>query len=393
VIDTLPRLSAEASVAEMRPEIQLLLCCARTHVDSERAEEMKTLLRGDIDWAFVHQTALQHRVIPLLYWNLHATCPEAVPETILDQLQRSFRAITMRNLFLVRELLTLLSMLEAHGITAIPYKGPVLTTSVYGSLALRQFKDLDILVRERDAARAKDLLLSQGYRLQHRTSATYEALFRRFRQTYDLMREDDQVLVELHWNIISWPVFFPATSMSLWEHRERVSLADRPVWTLAPEDVLALLCVHGAKHHWERLAMICDVAELVRTYPELNWQRVLEQTSRLGGVRMLYLGLFLAHDLLGATVPEDIRRQMHADPVVRSLADRVRGWLFAGPDNLLRTLQQHAFYLRLGEHIRDRVWCGLCLTPRMIARVMYYVVRLSIMMAALDGHAALTYAL
>jgi hypothetical protein len=48
------------------------------------------------------------------------------------------------------------------------------------------------------------------------------------------------------------------------------------------------------------------------------------------------------------------------------------------PHSLLRTLQQHAFYLRLGEHPRDRVWCGLCLTPRMIARVVYYAVALRI---------------
>jgi Uncharacterised nucleotidyltransferase len=361
-------------VAATRPEIQLLLCCLRTRMNPERAEEMKALLRGGIDWAYVAQLVQQHRVIPLLYWNLHATCPEAVPKTVLEQLQRYFHAISIRNLFLVRELLALLSMLEAHGIPAVPYKGPVLATTVYGNLALRQFKDLDILVREQDAARAKDLLLSREYRLQHQTSLAYEVLFRRFRQTYDLMRDDDQVLVELHWNIISWPVFFQAGPASLWEHLESVTLADRPVRTLAPEDVLALLCVHGAKHHWSRLAMICDVAELVRTYPELDWGRALEQTGRLGGARMLYLGLLLAQDLLGATVSEDMLRQVHADPVVRALATQVRGWLFTGPNGLLRTLQQHAFYLKLAERFQDRVWCGLCLTPRMIARVVYYVI-------------------
>jgi hypothetical protein len=374
MIDTVSRLSAEVPVAETRPEIRLLLCCARTHVDSDRAEEMKTVLRGEMDWTFLVRTALQHRVIPLLYWNLAATCPEVVPEIVLAELQRGFHAIMMRNLFLVRELLTLLSMLEAHGIPAIPYKGPVLATSVYGNLALRQFKDLDVLVREQDAVRAKDLLLSQKYRLQHQTSVAYEVLFRRFRQTYDLMREDEQVLLELHWNIISWPVFLPANSTSLWEHVESVSLAGRLVHTFAPEDVLALLCVHGAKHHWERLSMICDIAEIVRTYPELDWGRVRQQASQLGGARMLYLGLFLAQDLLGATMPDHIWQQIGSDPVIRSLGARVREWLFTGSDSLLRTLQQHAFYLKLGEDWQRRVWCGLCLTPRMIARVMYYVI-------------------
>lgn len=374
MIDSLSQWSAEVWAAETRPEIQLLLCCARTHMDAERAAEMKTLLRGDIDWAYVNQIALQHRVIPLLYWNLRATCPEAVPETILEQLQRRFHAISMRNLFLVRELLRLLSMLESHGIPAIPYKGPVLAAAVYGNMALRQFKDLDILVHAQDAVQAKDLLLSQGYRLQHQTSAAYETLFRCFRQTYDLMREDERVLLELHWNIISWPIFLQANSTSWWEHLDSVSLADMPVRNLPPEDVLALLCVHGAKHHWERLAMICDVAELVRAYPEINWDRVLDQASQLGGARTLYLGLLLAQNLLGATVPKDIWRQMHVDPVVQSLADRVRAWLFTSPHGLLRTLQQHVFYLRLGEHLQDRMWCALYLTPRMIARVVYYVI-------------------
>jgi hypothetical protein len=343
-------------------------------MDSAQAAELRALLRGEIDWAYVHQIALQHRVMPLLYWNLRATCPEAVPETILNQLQRDFYAITRRNLFMVRELIGLLSMLESHGILAIPYKGPVLAASVYGNLALRQFKDLDVLVHERDAVRAKDLLLSQGYRLQHRSSAGYEALFRRFRQTYDLIREEDQVILELHWNVISWPIYLPAKATPFWEHLERVRLADMSVPSLPPEDVLALLCAHGAKHHWERLAMICDVAELVRTHPGLNWGRVLEQAARLGGARMVYLGLSLAENLLRAPVPADVQRLMQVDPVVRSLAERVQAWLFSGPHGLLTTLQHHAFYVKLGEHLRDRVWCGLCLAPRMIARVLYYVI-------------------
>jgi hypothetical protein len=89
---------------------------------------------------------------------------------------------------------------------------------------------------------------------------------------------------------------------------------------------------------------------------------------------MLYLGLSLAQTLLGATVPADIWRRMHDDPIVQPLADRVRAWLFMEPDRLLTTLQQHVFYLRLAERLQDRVWCGLCLTPRMIARVAYYVI-------------------
>jgi hypothetical protein len=222
--------------------------------------------------------------------------------------------------------------------------------------------------------RARDLLLSRGYRPLYQSPAANEALFRRFRQTYDLIHKDGQVYVELHWNVISWPMFFPPSSAFLWEHLESVSLADMSVRNLAPETVLPVLCVHGAKHYWERLAWICDVAELIGRHPGINWKRVIEQARRLGGVRMLYVGLFLAQSLLGASVPKDISRQMQVDPIVSPLAARIRLQLFAKTDGLFKTLEQHASYIRLEERLQDKVRCGVHLGSRLIGRLVYYVI-------------------
>jgi hypothetical protein len=36
----------KVSAVSFRPEVELLLCCARTHLDSERASRIKALLRG-----------------------------------------------------------------------------------------------------------------------------------------------------------------------------------------------------------------------------------------------------------------------------------------------------------------------------------------------------------
>jgi len=359
---------------QSRQEIQLLLCCARTVLDAQHAAQIRRLVRSNLDWTYLLQTALQHRVTPLLYWNLHATCPKAVPVHVLDQLQRHFHANTRYNLFLVRELLALLSMLEEHGIRAIPYKGPVLAVAAYGNIALRQFGDLDILVREQDAVRAKELFLARGYRLQYQASAAYERLFRRFRQTYDFMREDGQVFVELHWNVISWPTFFNPDVAFLWECPAVVCLADTPVRRLAPEDALPVLCVHGAKHYWERLGWICDVAELVRVHSGLQWNRVLQQASRIGGVRPLYLGLLLARSLLGAAVPEDVLRQVQGDRIVAMLAAHIQTGLFARADGLLRSLEQHVSYLLLEEGLRDKGRCSVYLLHRLIGRLMYYAI-------------------
>jgi hypothetical protein len=233
---------------------------------------------------------------------------------------------------------------------------------------------LDILVPKQDALLAKKLLLSQGYRPQHQLPVAYEALFRHLHQSYDLMREDDQVIVELHWNVISWPMFFSSNTAFLWEHLENVSVANMTVRNFAPEDALPILCVHGAKHYWERLGWICDIAELIGTYPEIDWKRVMEQASRLGGIRMLYLGLYLAQSLLGAAVPEEIRRTTRFDPVVPALAARVRLRLFDSVDGLLWAIEQHTSYIKLENRMQDKVRCGIYLAYRLLGRVVYYVV-------------------
>ena len=89
---------------------------------------------------------------------------------------------------------------------------------------------------------------------------------------------------------------------------------------------------------------------------------------------MLYLGLVLAQRLLGAAIPEEILRQIQVDPVVPSLAARVRLRLFDGADGLLWTIEQHASYLRLEERVQDKVRCGIYLVYRLIARLAYYVI-------------------
>jgi hypothetical protein len=128
--------------------------------------------------------------------------------------------------------------------------------------------------------------------------------------------------------------------------------------TLAPEDLLLYLCVHGAKHHWQRLAWIGDVAALLRTY-ELEWGRLLDQADQTGGRRMLGLGMWLAQTLLGAVCPVDVQQRLYADPAIPGLAEEVLTRLFATPSRslTLAAWDRPRFYLRVRERWRDRLPC------------------------------------
>ncbi len=338
----------------MGPETRLLLCCARTHMDAESAESIRTILQAGIDWTYLMKIALLHRMTPLLYWHLHTICPEVVPLPALDQLRSHFHANARRNLFLTMELLKLLKLFAAQEITAIPFKGPMLASAAYGNLSLRQFRDLDILVRKRDIVRAKAALASLGYRAAIEPPQRQDAEFLQSKY-HILISEDGRVRIDLQWRVAGPAFSFPLDTHRFWEHLQLGSLAGTTVLHLSPENTLLLLSVHGCKHHWERLTWICDVAQVIRTHPGMDWGQILDHAANIGVQRMLALGLFLANGLLGTALPDKVWRRILADHAVKALATQVCQCLFRETDNPPRLSTKFVFYHRLRERIQDRM--------------------------------------
>jgi hypothetical protein len=205
----------------------------------------------------------------------------------------------------------------------------------------------------------KALLLAQGYHVP--LTATQEVVYRQRKHALPLVRTDRQVTLDLHWRLTRPTFPSPLTPAHLWGRLHPGALLGTPVWCLPPEELLLLLVVHGTTHGWSRLGWLCDIAELLRAYPRLAWQRIVDLACSRGGARMLGLSLHLAHQLLDAPLPEACRH-IQADPVVPTLAAQVRARLFTAPSGGHDVLAGLAFFLRVRERVRDRVpmlWHGL----------------------------------
>lgn len=317
---------------------------------------MTALLRNRVDWAYLFWKARAHGMMPLLYWYTNATCRDAVPSAVLNQLREHYHFNAHRNLFLTGELLKILSLFEGHGIESIPYKGPILASTVYGNLALRQFVDLDFLIHKQDALQAKDLLLSQGYRTEFPLTRGREAAYLRSERELIFVHNDGRVVLDIHWQIVPRYFSFQLDHGQLWERLEAISLGGRKIMTFSPEDLLMILCLHnGGKHHWERLGWICDVARLISMHKGMDWNRIMNQSRSLRCERVLFLGLFLARDLLGASLPHEVSTRVESDPWAKSLALQVRQLLFRNAHDKPGILKRSLFHLRMREHLRQRL--------------------------------------
>jgi hypothetical protein len=329
----------------LRPELRLLLHCARTRLETQRANQIKSLVENGIEWTYLIRMALGHGVMPLLYWTLHSTCPDAVPRAVLEQLQGHFYANAGHNLLLTKELLKLLHLLDGQAIPAIPYKGPVLAASIYGNVTFREFGDLDILVRERDYKAVQHLLLGQGYRL-----------IKEFDWESTLVDASGKVAVDLHKKMTPREFSSPLDFDYLSGRLQRIAIAGTEVPTLSPGDTLLMLAIQITKDSgspYFQLAKICDIAELLRTHPHLDWEQILRQARRLGGKRMLLYSLRLANNLLGTVLPQEIVSEMRFHPALVGLVEYAGRQLFSGDD---RTISHQPTIDQFRWLVRERLW-------------------------------------
>jgi hypothetical protein len=171
---------------------------------------------------------------------------------------------------------------------------------------------------------------------------------------------DTDLLIEFHTEQTFRYHPRPLQIEKLFERSTFVTIDGRSVPALSLEDELVLICVHGAKHFWDRLMWIADVAALISRHP-VDWDRALAVANEVGAQRILHLGLHLASDLLGAELPSRLGAIVRSDRTVARLAAQVENRL-AHPDlQGIGILQRAAFRVQM----RDSLLPGLAYLLRL----------------------------
>ncbi len=306
--------------SSIQNEWPLLLECASPQPDARRLAE----LARSADWPKLLLLAEDHGVMGHLAARLRGLDASLVPPETMQALLERQRAQIFFSLKMTAELFRLLDLFASEGIGALAVKGPVLSVQAYGDPAMRSYGDLDLLVRQRDIRRATQLMIAAGYDSQVPISAIDAG---KIPGQYLFSRPDSKLLVELHndFTLRYFPRRLPLER--IFQRQIRVPLDSREVPALSVEEELVLICVHGAKHLWERLMWIADVAALVSRQTSLDWDRAAASAKEVGAERMLHTGLQLAASLLRVQLPDKVLPMVKADVVAARLASQILKWL------------------------------------------------------------------
>jgi Uncharacterised nucleotidyltransferase len=322
------RLATEAHLSEARineivsvaAQWALLLECAKPRPDRQRLEER---LRAPLDWSSLLAFAEDHGVLGLTAARLANYDESILSAENRERLRGWRRSHALFTLNLTAEMFRLLDAFAADGIGILVIKGPVLSARCYSDPGLRQYGDLDLIVRDKDILRSTELMVGLGYEPSVPLTAIRA---KKIPGEYNFRQSSNKLLVEFHTERTFRYHPRPLPVEELFKRQVRVNIDSHEVPALSPEDELILICIHGAKHFWEQLSYIADVAAFIG-HQQLDWARVMSAAAEVGGERMLFVGLRLAADILGAPLPDRMVGQVRRDRTVGRLAGQIGRWL------------------------------------------------------------------
>ena len=275
--------------------------------------------------------AERHGVAGLAVYHLHRLrLLDDLPADLGERFRHYGKAVLGHNMQAMGELVRVVQACREEGVEVLPIKGPVLAQQFYGNIALRRFVDVDVIVRRSDIDTTIHVLHRLGYEigrdeLKGRIEASVQAQI-----GIEMVHPDRRVVVEVHWAFLNRTYHIDLQPQDVWRRAITTHVGGIPMHAMETEDLLVYLCAHGTKHHWSRLKWACDVAEVVRKSPEIDWEMLIHRAHGLQCERIVYLGLAIAHRWLGASVPLDVLRAIESDDMVKTLIEQVEaGWLFS----------------------------------------------------------------
>ncbi len=327
-------------LASFRSEWMALLQCASAQCNKEKL----VALLNCCDFKLLLSLAVEHGMTGQLALALEGCERSSLPADFVKDLSGRRRTLVIRSLQMTSELFRLLDQFRSEEILALVVKGPVLSQRAYGDPAVRTYADLDLLVLQKDVRRATQCLLTLGFDATVSLAAIDAG---RIPGQHFFSKDQPRLLVELHNDrtLRYFPRSIPIHAF--FDRRVDVSLDGQPVSALSAEDELVLICVHGAKHFWQRLQWIADVAALLSRRPSMNWDRVLHCARETRSSAMLNAGLQLAATLLQARLPDDMQSRVLSDHDAARLSGSALAWLpFAGAKSV-GLLDRAAYRLRM----------------------------------------------
>lgn len=258
-------------------EVALILLCCRVFLKTAKSSELSIFVeQNPPDWQTVYELSKIHRIRPVVYETIISV--DNLNARFKDQLKHFFLNHSLYAFRCQQKAAHMISLMKQHNIPVQLYKGIHLSQLLYNHLSIREFGDMDFIVRKEDIPRLVSVLKENGYKIEG------EELFISLKEDY-LARQKDVVcyadtpegtfLYEFHYKpagpYLSMDISFEDLLPSNWQIGDEFSGCD----------YLPLVTVnHGLTDLYPSLRCMMDIAVLIQKGTANQHYRI---DQKLGG--------------------------------------------------------------------------------------------------------------
>jgi hypothetical protein len=299
----------------MSAELKLLTICCQLNFRRSVTGEAPEL--RDVDWDRFARLAAFHRVEGLA-WSALGSSKHRLPARAAELLSAAAGAIAAKNLHSATECKRLLATFEAGNIPLLFLKGLALGALAYRSPFAKSAIDIDLLIDAADVDRAANLLRTAGYRLVTPHEVPLAAWHKRSKESV-WAKESQGFQLDLHTKTADNARLIPSIDIHSPTQMVQVA-AGIELPTLAADELIAYLTVHGASSAWFRLKWVSDFAALLDGCTGCEVERLYGRCRELGAGRAAGQALLVADRLFGTlNCCSALKNQLVNDRPIRQL--------------------------------------------------------------------------
>ncbi|OGW83548.1 MAG: hypothetical protein A2987_04055 [Omnitrophica bacterium RIFCSPLOWO2_01_FULL_45_10] len=297
---------------------ELLLICARQHLDETLKKKAVSLIKVGIDWERFCEITMRNGVTISVYSALNEIAPLThLPQVVFERLKSAYLYIASKTALRHKELLAILNSFASNKIPVIPLKGTILSERIYGDIGMRGLSaDIDLLIKEYDKENARTLFEEAGYSLD----PIHEMKSLQWQYHFS---KPEAMTVELHWDI-TMMLRSRERIEGLWNGARLREEDGISYYDFEKEELLLYLSAHFTNSSClAQLRYVCDINELLRKYENsLDWNSIINKAKRFRLSNSLYSALKMSKEFFNPHISPAALREIKPNFVKRIWIER-----------------------------------------------------------------------
>jgi len=222
-----------------------------------------------------------------------------IPNEIFQLIEQAYLRTVNRNVLLFGHFSNVVNALQSAEIEVIALKGVYLSEHLYAEIGLRQFSDIDLLIRPDKTLKAVEILQNLGYRYKEAIPVSDF-----IRQKSDYVHLPPMVLngvsIELHVKLHRGGEKYNVNVERVFATKIPAVINGSAVFALDTMHQLIHIAVHAHKHFEEgnvNFSSFLDLANLIDTVPDDFYSKSFEKLCEAYGVtEIVFRYLLLVHE-------------------------------------------------------------------------------------------------